>query len=268
MSLCTCEKREPTCRVHPHCACGCPRHYHHNLIGECVAGENPKYATRVCHGCPEYRPAKMRRFDELGDAALDAIRKDDVGCEIIKSHYRALRAHHIEELTAIYRMAQVHPHTGRIKDNPRMDEEGEKFFQYMLQARGIDHDVICGVCGGYGTRYYSNTSTWRGGMGGAAMTIGVCDNCWGSGSSERPWTNLKDIEERNAQMIAERAVNALAHSCGATFDSAKGDIRQIIDHLDVMQRKRKVDSIWTRPLANGLANILRRAIGDPEKKER
>jgi 8-oxo-dGTP diphosphatase len=32
------------------------------------------------------------------------------------------------------------------------------------------------------------------GVGGSAMTPGVCDKCWGSGDNARPWANLKELE--------------------------------------------------------------------------
>lgn len=52
-------------------------------------------------------------------------------------------------------------------------------------------DVVCGLCGGSGVRVYGSTATWRGGAGGATITTDVCDKCWGSGASNRPWLNLR-----------------------------------------------------------------------------
>jgi len=62
----------------------------------------------------------------------------------------------------------------------------------ILRWRNIEpNDTICKDCNGSGVKTYGNTSTWRGGLGGAAMTNDVCDKCWGSGVENRKWTNLK-----------------------------------------------------------------------------
>ena len=63
----------------------------------------------------------------------------------------------------------------------------------MLEFRGLDplYHQICTKCNGSGVYMYSSTATWRGGIGGAAMTNAVCDVCWGSGDSGRPWTDLR-----------------------------------------------------------------------------
>jgi len=65
---------------------------------------------------------------------------------------------------------------------------------YMLQVRGVKAYDACKTCGGMGKRCYGNTSTWRGGIGGQAMTTGVCNKCWGSGSTSVPGANLKKME--------------------------------------------------------------------------
>ena len=67
---------------------------------------------------------------------------------------------------------------------------------YLLHYRGIPEDAICPSCGGSGIRCYGSTSTWRGGIGGAAMTNGVCDRCWGSGNTTRPGENLRVLWSR------------------------------------------------------------------------
>ena len=54
----------------------------------------------------------------------------------------------------------------------------------------------CTTCGGTGKKVYASTSTWRGGIGGAAMTEDVCDKCWGSGDELAPGTDLRASEAR------------------------------------------------------------------------
>jgi len=51
----------------------------------------------------------------------------------------------------------------------------------------IGHQNPCNKCYGLGTKMYGSTATWTGGIGGAAMTLGPCDTCWGSGLKRQPW---------------------------------------------------------------------------------
>lgn len=63
-------------------------------------------------------------------------------------------------------------------------------------------DIICQQCMGWGVITYPTTSTWHGGIGGSAMTPGVCNRCWGSGDAGRPWVShrlfydMKRVVER------------------------------------------------------------------------
>lgn len=63
----------------------------------------------------------------------------------------------------------------------------------MLEWRGIPEGSVCARCGGSGCIVYGSTATWRGGIGGQAMTDDVCNQCWGSGNARRPWKNLKRV---------------------------------------------------------------------------
>lgn len=69
----------------------------------------------------------------------------------------------------------------------------EQAWEWMIDNRGIHRDDVCKKCDGFGVRAYASTSTWRGGIGGAAITSGVCDGCWGSGSQSRPWVDLRKL---------------------------------------------------------------------------
>lgn len=51
--------------------------------------------------------------------------------------------------------------------------------------------IVCKLCHGNGQIVYGSTSTWRGGIGGAAMTSGVCNRCWGTGFESHKGPNLK-----------------------------------------------------------------------------
>ena len=63
----------------------------------------------------------------------------------------------------------------------------EKFLETALNWRGIREEDACRECGGSGMVAYGSTSTWRGGIGGQAITNDVCNKCWGSGNQYRPW---------------------------------------------------------------------------------
>lgn len=49
---------------------------------------------------------------------------------------------------------------------------------------------MCKACGGAGRIMYPSAATYRGGIGGSAMTEDVCDRCWGSGDENNPGENL------------------------------------------------------------------------------
>ncbi len=243
---------------------------HRDLIGDCLnsgivnpAGSDPVVAPpfTVCHGCPEYRPAKLKFFVEASDDMLVEMDADQ-----LRIAYRMLRSHHIEETTVLKEKARRFPEeTDLARAVAKLD-----LYDYVQQARGIrDHLEICEFCNGFGTRMYSNASGWRGGIGGAAMSTDVCDQCWGSGTMDRPWRNLRDLEDDIKRRVAEEAVNALARSCAANTRTAAGSVKVIIQLLDTMKNKRKINGvdineIFTKPLTNELRNLLARAIGEDE----
>lgn len=53
--------------------------------------------------------------------------------------------------------------------------------------------VACCVCHGRGLITYSDTSTWRRGIGGSALTEDVCERCWGSGRADKTGPDLRRI---------------------------------------------------------------------------
>lgn len=56
----------------------------------------------TCHGCDDYRPARITLFHELYDDDLEHATIDE-----LRSAYRALRAHHVEETTALWALYTV-----------------------------------------------------------------------------------------------------------------------------------------------------------------
>lgn len=67
----------------------------------------------------------------------------------------------------------------------------EQFLQRLMDERDIDE--ICSDCHGSGRKCYGSSATWGGGIGGQTITGGICDKCWGSGDSSKPFTNLKKL---------------------------------------------------------------------------
>lgn len=69
---------------------------------------------------------------------------------------------------------------------------GTYTFEEILSIRDVRSP--CPACTGFGVVVYGSTATWRGGIGGASMTAGVCDKCWGSGDRDRPWPSHRHFE--------------------------------------------------------------------------
>jgi len=82
-------------------------------------------------------------------------------------------------------------------------ETGEERHKAFLFWRGVD--TPCGQCGGSGRRTYGSTSTWKGGLGGCAMTDDVCDCCWGTGDQNRHGVNLRDLMNLHKEIANLRA---------------------------------------------------------------
>lgn len=113
------------------------------------------------------------------------------------------------------------------------DADMERFWRW----RGIE--TVCNTCRGSGFRLYSNTSTWRGGMGGATVTRDVCDACWGSGDGDNTWTNLREVDARQRAAVAKATLEALAANCGTYLGSMHPAFRELCKELDRLARGRK-----------------------------
>ena len=139
--------------------------------------------------------------------------------------------------------------------------------------RGVD--VPCRACGGAGARVYPSGSTWRGGMGAAAMTRGVCDVCWGSGEEGHPWENLREARDTMLAQVEQRARELLARSVGADIASIRPAILEVCKVLDREARRRKPPTgvdFWGRRnwelVTEGLASALRRMVKERENAGR
>lgn len=88
----------------------------------------------------------------------------------------------------------------------------EQAHEHALQHRGIWRvQDACPTCNGYGRIYYGSTSTWMGGIGGAAMTWDVCNKCWGSGDERHPGVNLKEVMPEYYRLKNEEYLRTTPH---------------------------------------------------------
>jgi hypothetical protein len=131
----------------------------------------------------------------------------------------------------------------------------------FLDWRGISPEECCPKCSGSGWRLYSSTSTWRGGIGGAAMTNGVCNTCWGSGSISRKWTDLRKMESQMRERVQEEAERYLVRRTGGTLFPASC-FQAICDLLLKESRRRKVPRDY-----KDLCQVLASAIQGWGKKD-
>lgn len=130
--------------------------------------------------------------------------------------------------------------------------------------------VPCFVCDGSGVRMYSSTATWRGGMGGSAMTVDVCDRCWGSGDAERSFVNLRKMRDDEERRVAERAVTLLMDRAGSRLGSAREAVLTLAAEIDRLCGGRKSRPEFFRAVAASLAKTLRLGVerGDEERAAR
>lgn len=117
-------------------------------------------------------------------------------------------------------------------------------------------EVVCQGCQGAGDRVYGSTATWRGGIGGAAMTLGVCDVCWGSGDSAHPWENLRKLQKDKWEQVCRLARAYLEHGLGAGIGLFIPVQRELADHVEAIAKKRKT-SYDLRRLCALVAKTLR-----------
>lgn len=96
-------------------------------------------------------------------------------------------------------------------DNFLYEEATDICDKLMAQARNL-FGIACDKCGGVGKRAYASTATWAGGIGGQAITEGVCDSCWGTGRSDQKGVNLRKLRgyaDKNAWEYEGKVLNDL-----------------------------------------------------------
>lgn len=149
-----------------------------------------------------------------------------------------------------------------MSNTPRTDEILEAVLRYR------DVEDPCTTCRGFGTRAYSSTATWRGGMGGQLCTTDVCDMCWGTGDRHRRGADLRAMRNSEQQRIAETAIVLLANAAGAQIHSLHDTVEYLAAYIEKLARKRGAPAVpWLPEMATALAKTLRRGVERNETRD-
>lgn len=125
---------------------------------------------------------------------------------------------------------------------------------------------VCDACHGHGDYFYASTATWLGGLGGAAMTKGVCRFCWGSGDAEFPYLNLQKLVadiRANAKVSGAKVLAGAAH---VPFNIIRAGAEALADEIEKLAGGRKDRPAGFREMAKVLARELR-VVKDAAEKE-
>lgn len=90
-----------------------------------------------------------------------------------------------------------------------------------LEWRGIEPGNECPRCTGSGVRWYSISSTWRGGMGAGSSTRDLCDSCWGSGDGTIPFRDLRKLVKNAERTSSQNAVRDLLRMADVLGDASE-----------------------------------------------
>lgn len=105
----------------------------------------------------------------------------------------------------------------------------------------------CKACGGVGRRAYPSSATWRRGVGGMTMTDGVCDKCWGSGTTA--WTGVDQRKMEAAFAALREAGERMAERAAiqaSLLQDAVLDARVREEEMRVRLEKAERDLAWER----------------------
>lgn len=137
--------------------------------------------------------------------------------------------------------------------------DNEEFRKWMLRHRHVQDP--CSNCRGFGTRPYASGATWRGGMGTASITWDVCDTCWGSGDTSRPWVNLRKLEDEEQKRVFQRAAGLFSERCGISFQVMRPGLLELCSELDKFSRQRRKRPQGFDTAVRCLAGLLRDLLG-------
>jgi len=113
----------------------------------------------------------------------------------------------------------------------RQAETAFEWAQMMTQMANHIAGVACPRCNGIGSYSYASTSTWRGGMGGASITVDVCDVCWGTGRTDKKGPNRRKIEAHARDLEAKSSRQWFEQNIGAELGSMRQSFEEIAGKL-------------------------------------
>lgn len=148
------------------------------------------------------------------------------------------------------------------------EDPRELAYRMCLEMRGVDEP--CPACSGFGVRVYGSTATWRGGIGGQALTSDVCDKCWGTGDARRKGADLRVLTGQRRAWEAEQCAQWLARRAGVELTSMREHLRLLIGVLEREARKRKPAGVeerevfWYRQSIDALAGALSELLAEAE----
>ena len=138
--------------------------------------------------------------------------------------------------------------------------------RYYLDWRGVE--TPCAQCHGTGKRVYDSTSTWRGGVGGCAMTAAECDRCWGSGDEHNPWEDKRKRDLEMKARVDRLAAERLSTQLGVHWPDLHPSVEAIAEELDRLSRGRKQRPYWFAETCTSMARVLRALVSaSKEAKE-
>ncbi len=135
----------------------------------------------------------------------------------------------------------------------------------LLQWRNIK--TPCPICRGAGGYWYGSTSTWRGGIGGAAMTWGVCDTCWGSGDEHHHWMDLRKLQATEDARVLLQAARVFTDAVGSGWEALHPAVLYIREHILTILKQRRVRPEYTDTVVYSLAKLLKAMVDGKESDE-
>ena len=111
---------------------------------------------------------------------------------------------------------------------------------------------------------YGSTATWHGGIGGAAMTWGICDYCWGSGDVNRPWADQRKLKADEDTRVHLQAARLFTDAVQAPWVAIHPAILYVREQLLKLLKQRKERPEYVEHVVLGLTRVLKEMV-DSEK---
>jgi len=138
-------------------------------------------------------------------------------------------------------------------------------YQSILDRRGVKNP--CPLCKGLGVRSYSSGALWeRGVVSTASFAQGVCDVCWGSGDANRPWEDLRALDEERRLKERVGRLEDFALRAGIRLSASIAAFEQLADEIEKMSRRRKPPAPWWEQTCRLFAISIRESIEAIQKE--